>query len=442
MAVAFEPADPDALLGLADVAAVAGITRGHGPGVVLLSGRLPSIMGRGTSRSSGGRDLDTWLARRAAPRQAAAGRPRSRRRRRRAAPPGRGGQRPARSRDDLCRRRRRRDGGLPARPDRALAVRRASPQPAQPRCAARPSDEVLGWVSGAAERCPTAGMRAIEERDVVVLRDTLVEADRRGPRPLRAERDPERLLRADRSSATSPVGLFVLYHDSRSTIGPPRRRRWPAGSPTRWRPRSATRRLNESVRSLAARLEAVQDLAIRLNRTRDIDAIARADRRGHGAADRPRLDPRLSRRPRDRDVRAHRLPRLVRRLLGARIRRSLRVAIGEGLTGWAAAHNETVLVGDAAADPRALRRFLTRRAGVDPRRADQLRGPRPRRDRRVGDRPRPVRARRRDDADDLRAAMPPRRSSTPTSSTSSTASGASSSTSSPASAASSRSTSG
>ena len=33
------------------------------------------------------------------------------------------------------------------------------------------------------------------------------------------------------------------------------------------------------------------------------------------------------------------------------------MAIGEGITGWAAAHDQPVLLGDAASDPRVLSRI-------------------------------------------------------------------------------------
>ena len=80
----------------------------------------------------------------------------------------------------------------------------------------------------------------------------------------------------------------------------------------------------------------------------------------------------------------------------------LRVRIGEGLTGWVAEHGETLLIGDAHADPRSLIVGDDDRPGIDARRADDLRGPRPRHRRRVAPRSGPVRAGRRDDAEHLR----------------------------------------
>ena len=105
----------------------------------------------------------------------------------------------------------------------------------------------------------------------------------------------------------------------------------------------------------------------------------------------------------DRDVRADRLPGHVHGRRATRTRTLLRVAIGEGLTGWVAAHGETVRLGDAAADPRG-RSIVRSTDGPEsmllvPMTFD---GTRPRRHRRVEGRARPVRRRRRDDPGDLR----------------------------------------
>src|SRR6476661_1767105 len=63
MAVAFEPPDEDALLGLGDVAAATGITRATAR-AWCLSGRLPSVAGPGNEPLVRRSDLDAWLARR------------------------------------------------------------------------------------------------------------------------------------------------------------------------------------------------------------------------------------------------------------------------------------------------------------------------------------------------------------------------------------------
>ena len=63
MAVAFEPPDPDALLTLGEVAAIAGITRGTAR-AWCLSGRLPSSGGARGEPLVLRSDLELWLARR------------------------------------------------------------------------------------------------------------------------------------------------------------------------------------------------------------------------------------------------------------------------------------------------------------------------------------------------------------------------------------------
>ena len=65
MAVAYEPPDPDALLGIGEVAAAAGITRATAR-AWCFSGRLPSVAGARNEPLVRRRDLDLWLARRAA----------------------------------------------------------------------------------------------------------------------------------------------------------------------------------------------------------------------------------------------------------------------------------------------------------------------------------------------------------------------------------------
>ncbi|HET7703070.1 MAG TPA: diguanylate cyclase, partial [Candidatus Limnocylindrales bacterium] len=113
-----------------------------------------------------------------------------------------------------------------------------------------------------------------------------------------------------------------------------------------------------SVRSLAARLEAVQDLAVRLNRTRGLSDVA--DLLVEGTE---RLIEHDS-------IRVYRIDHeagwcepiaFKGTILGSATPSPdlLRVRIGEGLTGWAAAHNQTVLLGDVDSDPRSLPRFRT-----------------------------------------------------------------------------------
>jgi len=67
MAVAYEPLDPDALLGLGDVASAAGISRATAR-AWCSSGRLPSVNGPRNEPLVRRRDLETWLKRRGAKR--------------------------------------------------------------------------------------------------------------------------------------------------------------------------------------------------------------------------------------------------------------------------------------------------------------------------------------------------------------------------------------
>ena len=106
-------------------------------------------------------------------------------------------------------------------------------------------------------------------------------------------------------------------------------------------------RLYDSTVDLAARLRAIQDLTCPLNRIQDVRGIAEAI----VAEARSLIDHDNIRVYRvdddDRHVRADRLPG---RLHGRRARRRPRrsaAEIGEGLTGWAAEHGETLVIGDA-----------------------------------------------------------------------------------------------
>ena len=115
----------------------------------------------------------------------------------------------------------------------------------------------------------------------------------------------------------------------------------------------ANARLHEGVQSLVARLRAIGDLAIRLNRIQDVASIGEAimtEARTLIDCDTIRVyrvddvPARASRSPSRASSLGREDPGLDR----------LRVRIGQGLTGWVAANNRTVRIGDAAADPRGL----------------------------------------------------------------------------------------
>jgi diguanylate cyclase (GGDEF)-like protein len=356
MAVAFEPPDHDALLGLGDVATAAGITRATAR-AWCLSGRLPSVVGPRNEPLVRRSDLDVWLARRG---------------------------------PDGNRMRVVRDPRAGAEALRRLASEVSGQidletlfadvaadamdlfglariglwlyhadrhQPLTLAAQRGLSDEVLGWVSSLVADANAAGLTAIRTQDVVTLTDTLTDTPTDDVRDLYARNGIRSVCFAPMIFRGDPVGLLVLYQDA---VHP-----WSdeetalaRGLADQTATAVGNAKLNDSVRSLAARLGAVQDLAIRLNRTRGLAEIAdliiegmerlidhdtiRVYRVDHDAgwcepvAFRGTFDG--SRNP-DPEV--------------------LRVALGEGLTGWAAAHNETVLVGDGAADPRSLRRFVS-----------------------------------------------------------------------------------
>ena len=355
MAVAYEPPNPDALLGLAEIAAVAGITRATAR-AWCFSGRLPSVPGPRNEPLVRRGDLDIWLARRAEP----AGGPQV------VHDPVAGG-------DALRRLAAEVSGPLDLETifadvvADAMAVfrlariglwlydaRRRNPFSLGAHHGL--TEEVLAWVSGLPADAQTAGMRAIEEQDVVVLRDARVDATGEA-RDLYARNGIRSVCFAPIIFRDEPLGLFVLYHD-RAHDWTPEETSLARGFADQMATAVGNHRLNGSVRSLAARLEAVQELAIRLNRTTEIEEIAAVLVEG-------------TERLIDHDsIRIYRVDHEARMCEPIAFRGKfggtaepdwddLRVPVGEGLTGWAAERNETILVGDAAADPRSLRRFLS-----------------------------------------------------------------------------------
>ncbi|HEY7969667.1 MAG TPA: GAF domain-containing protein, partial [Candidatus Limnocylindrales bacterium] len=271
MAVAYEPPDPDALLGIGEVAARAGITRATAR-AWCFSGRLPSVPGPRNEPLVRRSDLDLWLSRRDAsvtPIQAVAD-------------PTVGG--------DALRR-------LAAEVSSQLDLDRLFEEAVGDAvrtfgvariglwlydrhrrhpfslCAAHGlTDEVRDWVSTLTADSQVAGIQAIESRDVVPLRDVLADAAGMA-RDVYSRNGIRSVCLTPIIFHDEPLGLFVLYHD--------RVHDWSAEETALARAFAdqmasavAHHRLNESVRSLAGRLEAVQELAIRLNRSHEIGDIA------------------------------------------------------------------------------------------------------------------------------------------------------------------------
>ncbi len=149
-----------------------------------------------------------------------------------------------------------------------------------------------------------------------------------------------------------PLGLLALYHETL--------RDWPAAErdlAAAFADQMATAienaRLYEATRDLAARLRAIQDLGARLNRIQDSRGIGEAI-----VAEVRRLI--------DHDnIRVYRIDHATGMCepitfqgafmgIDAPTAEMLRCRVGDGLTGWVAEHNESIVVGDAENDPRRI----------------------------------------------------------------------------------------
>ncbi|MEA2517982.1 MAG: hypothetical protein QOF49_62, partial [Chloroflexota bacterium] len=355
MALAYEHPDHESLLGLQEVAAAAGITRGTAR-AWCESGRLPSIAGPRNEPLVRPADLRAWLARR-----------------RPVDDPGRVVQDAMAGADALRKLAAEVSGrldletifsdvvvdaiGLFALSRMGLWLYDAGRSHPFTLAAQHGLDrEILDWVAALERDDQAAGMTAIRERDIVTLRDVALDANG-DVRDRYLRNDIQSVCLAPMVFRDEPLGLLVLYHDETHE--------WTAeetalarGFADQLATAVGNDRLHESVRSLAARLEAVQDLAVRLNRT-------------HGLAEIADLLVEGTERLIDHDsIRVYRVDHdsgwcepiaFKGQLLGLEEPTPdlLRVEIGEGLTGWAAAHNATIRLGDVSADHRSLARFRT-----------------------------------------------------------------------------------
>ncbi|HEY8437994.1 MAG TPA: diguanylate cyclase [Candidatus Limnocylindrales bacterium] len=352
MAVSYEPPDPDALLGLGDVAAAAGTTRATAR-AWCFSGRLPSVAGPRNEPLVRRRDLETWLRRRSNQTSRQAGHD-------------------AVAGGDALRR-------LAAEVSGRLDLetifedvvadamhvfqlariglwlydeRRRTPFTLGAHHGL--TDEVLDWVAGLCSDANVSGLRAIRTREVAVLRDALVEAAGEA-RGVYARNGIRSVCFAPIIFRDEPVGLLVLYHDDVHdwTVEETALAR---GFADQMAAAVGNAHLLASVRSLAARLEAVEELAIRLNRTRTFEEIAKLVVEGA---------QRLIVHDSIRVYRADHAAGMCEPIAFAGTFRgstnppleSFRMRIGEGITGWTIAHNEAVLLGDAGSDPRDLDRL-------------------------------------------------------------------------------------
>ena len=359
MALAFEPPGHDPLLSVGDIAAAAGITRGTAR-AWCLSGRLPSVTGPRNEPLVRRSDLDAWLARR---------RPDGNRIR--------VVRDPKAGADALRRLASEVSGQIDLETLFADVVADAMDLFALARIglwryeagrrhpltlAAQHglSDEVLDWVSGLSADNLAAGLQALRTGDVITLSDTLTDTPTEDARDLYARNGIRSVCFAPMIYRDEPVGLLVLYQDS-VHVWSDEETALARGLADQMATAVGNTRLNDSVRSLAGRLEAVQDLAIRLNRTRGLAEIAGLIVEGV-----ERMIPFEA-------IRVYRVdhetamcePIAFRGVFLGRTNpdwNDLRFPVGEGVTGWAAAHNEAVLIDDVRSDPRATARLRPERS--------------------------------------------------------------------------------
>ena len=213
------------------------------------------------------------------------------------------------------------------------------------------SPEMLEAIAELPRDASTAGMTAVRERQVAVLA-----GDLSGTLPaLRTmyERDGIRTVCfVPIIFREQPLGLLVLYHGMAypwSTDETDLARAF--GDHIAIAMQNA--RLAESTRALADRLRAISDLAGRLNRIQDMASIAQAI-----VAEARRLIEYDT-------IRVYRVDEAVGMCEPIAFHgtffgvtdpdpASLRVEIGQGLTGWVAANHRTLRLGDATADPRSI----------------------------------------------------------------------------------------
>ncbi|MBI2776465.1 MAG: EAL domain-containing protein [Chloroflexi bacterium] len=213
-------------------------------------------------------------------------------------------------------------------------------------------DEIIEYIRGLPANAETAGVRALRTASVLVFRDASAAAISPELR--------ERYLRNGIATVCfvpvifrgDPLGLIVLYHQE--PYG------WTADEVSLARSFGdsiatalGNARLMESVNNLAARLRAVQDLGARLNGLQDVRGIGEAIVAEAGSL--IEFDT----------IRVYRVdhasgwcePIAFQGVFMGTANPTadmLRVQVGTGLTGWAAAHNEVIVVGDAQTDRRSV----------------------------------------------------------------------------------------
>jgi diguanylate cyclase (GGDEF)-like protein/excisionase family DNA binding protein len=215
------------------------------------------------------------------------------------------------------------------------------------------SAEILDWVSTLSADATNAGLHAIRSRTVVVLRDAVTDARFPAVHEVYARDGIGSVCLVPIVFRDQALGLLVLYNGSI--------RDWTADETELARSFAdqmavaiENARLYDSVQSLAARLRAIHELALRLNRIRDLDGIAAVIVEG------------TERLIKHDTIRVYRVDAATRMCEPIAFKGTfggdpnpgsdkLRMPVGRGLTGWVAEHNQTILSADADADPRSHR---------------------------------------------------------------------------------------
>jgi diguanylate cyclase (GGDEF)-like protein len=211
--------------------------------------------------------------------------------------------------------------------------------------------DILEWVSTLEADADAPGLTAIRSGSVIVIRDARSKQVPHAQRGLYERAGIASVCFVPIIFRGEPLGLLVLYHDETYD--------WTLDETDLARSFAdqmaaaiGNARLYDSVQSLAARLRAIHDLAVRLNRIRDLDGIASVIVEGterlieHDTIRVYRIDH-------DAGVCEPIAFKGTFKGSATPMLEDLRTPVGEGLTGWVAAHNQTIVVGDAAADPRS-----------------------------------------------------------------------------------------
>ncbi len=213
------------------------------------------------------------------------------------------------------------------------------------------SQEILDIVSTLPRDAQTAGMDALRDQQVQVLSGDLGATLPR-LRTIYRRAGVRTICFVPIVFRGTSLGLLVLYH-LREYAWTPEETEVARAFADHMATAIGNARLAESTRTMADRLQAISELASRLNRLQDVEGIAQAIVSG------------------TRTLIEHDTIRVYRvdhetamcepigfqgEFMGATNPDPsvLRVAIGKGLTGWVAAHGEPVRLGDAMADPRTL----------------------------------------------------------------------------------------